>query len=227
MDNSRTARLLALDIRERLPNGGLLCLTGLGASGKSTFARELVEALGPEEAAKYRFDDLYWDTEQRRKTKGTDGEDITGCHPLSVYDPLARKVLEDLKKRLDVPVFSTKNDQLVHWPVGTYENRRFNIVDGLAAALGGRERLYDLLIFMDCDLQTEEKRRFSRDVNARKKKPKDVKEIFLKRRAQYEKYVLPIKDQADFILTSSPNYKVELLPASAKKQGPETPSSPR
>jgi uridine kinase len=176
---------IADHIRERLRRG-VICVTGLGASGKSVLSRKVQAAL--EDCVHVKFDDFYHPREKRRGMVDQDGATITGCHP-----------------------FSFDRDKAVSVIRGLAAKHRYVIVDGLAAVHIEDEIKFDLLIYMDCDEDEERRRRIERDRQKPGHTMDDILGIFAERRRQYERYVLPCKERADVLVKSLPDYSVDIF----------------
>lgn len=211
-DNSETIKRLAEYLRDKFPDGGLICVTGLGGSGKTTILNELVGYLGRNNAASYDFDRLYFPHDFRRSMRDDNGESITGCHPLSFDKDIALEVIKGLKKKNDVPLYATGvvEGNPVYSKSGTFTYKRYVFVDGLAAMHNGLDSFYDMMIFMDCDIEIERERRISRDTTVRKRTMEDAIKVFDERRRQYEWFVLPYKEKADILITSNADYSIEI-----------------
>ena len=184
-------------VKKKLDHG-LICITGQGASGKTELAKKLARHLN---AGLYSFDCLYIPDYLRRKYG------ITGCHPDAVHKSEAVEVLSKLRSGKDAPIYTAKGKKL--FKSGTYHCQKYNIIDGLGAV--HFLDYFDLVIFVECDVEVEKKRRFERDTKERGKNPEDVKKVFLLRRKQYEEFVLPKREKADILVKSGADYKLSLL----------------
>lgn len=208
---SKSIKKIAEYIKSKHPDGALICITGAGASGKTVLSKQLIEELGRNNAGHLEFDCFYIPDFFRRKIKDKHGETITGCHPCSINLELASKAIASIKKGIDTPKYAAyvRNGTVLFKKSGEYKCKKYNLIDGLAA-VHTEIKLYDLLIFVECDLETEIKRRFSRDITERKKPADDIKKIFNIRRKQYEKYVLPFRQNAGIVVKSLENYEISI-----------------
>jgi uridine kinase len=199
-------------IKEKLPDGGMICITGAGASGKTVLARKLADELGRDNSGHFEFDCFYIPDFLRREMKDSCGETITGCHPSSINRELATKTIISIKKCADTETYfpAVENGKATFKISGFYKCKKYNLIDGLASPHAGAE-LYDMIIFIECAPEVERKRRFQRDIMERKKPAKDVEKIFEIRRKQYKKYILPFKKKACLILKSLENYELEII----------------
>lgn len=186
-------------ITKKLPNGGLICITGAGASGKTTCANMLASLLG--DVVVYPFDGLHTPISYRRK-KLRQSHVITGAHPDTVPKELALKTIKSLKQGIETPIYRGKeeNGSVTFEIVGLCKRRKYIIVDGLTALHHGLQKYYDFVIFVDCSREAEWKRRLKRDMEERDQTEEEIKNIFNLRREQYEKYVLPYKKYADVVI---------------------------
>ncbi len=189
-------------ITAALPDGGLIGVTGNGASGKTTLIECLIKVLGSGRAGRYPFDGLYIPAPKRHLKRDEAGAVITAAHPSSVDFPLAEKVLAAIRNGLQVPIFTDDIRATAHEQTGIYSPRKYDFIDGLGACHGGLHKFYGFLIFVECSEETELARRVARDTAERHQSMEEIRRLFRMRREQYRKYVLPMRMSADIIIKS-------------------------
>ena len=211
-DNTHVIDAIIADLRKSLPTGGVICVTGLGASGKSEMVEAIVRQMSPGEAGHYVFDKLYYADAQRRRIR-VDGDPMSGCCPRSFDRSLALACVEGISRGAPVATYdkeySEQDNETTFHEKGTYTPKTFNFIDGLAAMHRGLWQYYDYIIFMDCHIDVERTRRLHRDICVKGKDPNDVIRIFDIRRKQYEKYVEPFKDCAHMHVRSNADYTID------------------
>jgi uridine kinase len=179
----------------------VIAIAGGSGSGKTTFARKLVAALGPEQVAVLSQDSYYHD--QSARFDG-DGGSVNFDHPESLDFALLGRHLEALRRgeTVHVPIYdfpTHKRSQQTH----PMEPHPVVLVDGTLVL--GQEHLLPLLdhsVFIDVPEKMRVERRHRRDVNERGREPEGV-------RRQFERQVGPMHDQ--FVQPSSNNARLVVL----------------
>jgi len=189
-------------IRSKLPDGGMICVTGVGAAGKTTLINQILALMG-DEADSYNFDRLLHPLPIRRGIRDPNGELVTGYHPSAVHKVIAHFTMQNIKKKKETPLFSYDDKKTITKRVGDYIPKKYNFIDGIGALHHGLHRFYDLIIFIECDLETERQRRLDRDIIEKKQTINEIEKIIRLRRSQFEKFVQKYKSQADIIITSN------------------------
>ena len=215
-DNTHTAGEIANAIRSLIPDGGIICLGGLGAAGKSTFGKALADAFDGD-GGFYEGDGFQLqDTVRRNMPPDEYGHTPTGCHPDAYDADLASETLQAIQHRRTVLRYSERGvtcrkDDLPT-SVGAYEPRKWTVLAGLSSLhLHFKYQfLFDSTIFMDCSLEEEKRRRFSRD-RLRGKSLDDIHATFAVRRSQYERYILPYRGKCAFCIRSLDDYSVVIV----------------
>lgn len=190
-------------------NRTVIRICGHGASGKSTFAKELQEAF-PAEMVQLLETDAYIvsnPTSQRILLQDEDGQigTLTACHPSRHDVDSLRRDLNMLDRGMDVLTIDTpwsKEHVLsADCPV--------TIVEGMTPTFLEKD-LFDLSIFLYTDDETELARRLARDTKERGRDAEFVKRTQTHRRRQYYLYMEPYKKNFDVVVNQSGNqFKVE------------------
>lgn len=170
----------------------IIGIAGGSGSGKTTFARRLLDALGKENCSILGQDSYYIDQSHRFDK---DGGAVNFDHPDSLDFPLMAEHFKQLKKGQDieVPVY----DFATHTrgsKANSLEVKKYILVDGIL--LFSQDIVLphlDIKIYIDCPEELRFQRRLDRDVRERGRTPEGVKEQFLKQ-------VKPMHDQ--FVETS-------------------------
>src|SRR3989338_3450657 len=165
-------------IGDALPDGGLICVTGNGAAGKTTLAGQLVDVFGAGVAGRYPFDGVYIPVPVRRQQTDENGETITAAHPKCVDLPLAFEVLTAIWEKRTAPVFSEDVRSAVHKRVGVFFPKKYNFIDGIGAYHENYTSFYGFLIFVSCSEDTEIARKLARDTSERHQSAEEVKRLF-------------------------------------------------
>lgn len=177
----------------------LVAVIGGSGSGKTTFARNLCDALG--DGAILSQDDYYKPLDELSLSER---QEINFDSPDAVDMDLLYEHLLALKEgeSIDRPVY----DYALHTRKG--ESRPFTpagitVVEGMLLLCEERIRaLFDTVIFMDVDESTRLSRRIERDVAERGRSEQSVREQFERTVIpMHEKYVAPCKNYADFTVT--------------------------
>jgi uridine kinase len=180
-------------------------ISGHGASGKTTFARNLLKLLGGREinyintdpyivssaVRKYSFIEYEYRNEKHQSK-------MTACHPaahhLFALDRDVKMVREGMDfYTLDVPyepsrLISSQND--------------LTIVEGMSVAFS-KPDLYNLKIYFYTDGETELMRRGIRDVNERGMEVEYLRQTHDERRIQYEIFMHPKSENFDVVVKNS------------------------
>jgi uridine kinase len=196
------------NIAERLNNQEgrmVIGISGHGASGKTTFAKNLLTLLEGQKI-NYINTDPYIVSSSVRKHSFIEYEfrnekhrsKMTACHPdahhLFALDRDVRMVREGMDfYTLDVPY---EPSRLI-----TSRNN-LTIVEGMSVAFS-KPDLYDLKIYVYTDGETELMRRGIRDVNERGMEVDYLRKTHDERRNQYELFMHPKSEHFDVVVRNS------------------------
>lgn len=179
----------------------VIAIAGGSGSGKTTFARRLVTALGAERVAILSQDSYYRD--QSARFDG-DGGAVNFDHPEALDFALLGIHLEALKRgeTVQVPIydFPTHKRKAQTHPL---DPRPVVLVDGtLVLSQTHLVGYFDHSVFLDVPENVRFARRLKRDVHERGRGPEGVKR-------QFERQVAPMHDQ--FVQPSSANARLVIL----------------
>jgi uridine kinase len=179
----------------------VIAIAGGSGSGKTTFARKLVAALGPDRVAILSQDSYYHD--QSARFDG-DGGAVNFDHPEALDFKLLGEHLEQLRRgeTAQVPIydFPTHKRKRETQPL---EARPVVLVDGTLVLTQDFLMVhFDHSVFIDVPEKVRFERRLRRDVHERGREPEGV-------RRQFERQVGPMHDQ--FVQPSSANARLIVL----------------
>jgi uridine kinase len=164
----------------------IIGITGGSGSGKTTFARGLLQALGERECAVLHQDRYYID--QSARFTG-DGESVNFDHPGAIDFALLRKDLLALKsgKPIEAPIYDFATHKRLP-ETDRFDPKPFILLDGTLILSQELIRpCLDESFFFECAEQTRFERRLRRDVRERGRTPDGVKK-------QFERQVKPMHD---------------------------------
>lgn len=180
-------------------------ISGHGASGKTTFAQNLLGILGGEDVnyintdpyiigshlRKYTCIDYEYNNEQHQ-------DKMTACHPTAHNVFALERDIHMIIDGLDFYTIGTpyKKSTLVS------SDKKINIVEGMTVAFTNPE-LYDLKVYLYTDGETELRRRSIRDVSERGTDIKYLRKSHEERRIQYEIFMHPYHRNFDFVIKNS------------------------
>lgn len=181
----------------------IIGISGHGASGKSTFANNLVKLLAKH--VNYINTDPYIITDVRNYTT-IDYEynnenysyKMTACHPAAHNLLALERDLKMIKEDLDFYTIGT------HYLKSTLISSRnnINIVEGMSVAFLN-PKLFDLTIYLYTDGKTELIRRGVRDVSERGADFNYIKKSHEQRRIQYELFMHAYHKNFDIVIKYS------------------------
>ncbi|KXT77394.1 hypothetical protein STRDD11_02644 [Streptococcus sp. DD11] len=184
-----------------------LRIFGHGASGKSTFARDLQLGLGKERANLLETDPYVISGGYRNLLAPRDfpRQTVTACLPAVHELSSLERDIRALQSGLDMLTIHTA------WS----PSRRLSadkpilLVEGMSAAFLPKE-LFDLSICFYTDDETELERRLDRDVAHRHRDQEFVCQAHQTRRDQYRCYYKQTESEADFLINTSQNqFRIE------------------
>ncbi|WP_442600162.1 uridine kinase family protein [Neobacillus sp. D3-1R] len=180
-------------------------ISGHGASGKTTFAQNLLKILGQDDVNYINTDTYIIGSHLRKFTlinyeyqNELHEDKMTACHPSAHHTYALERDIHMLKKGLDIYTIGSN-----------YTESRFisaqnkvNIVEGMTVTFTN-PNLYDLKIYFYTDGETEFMRRSIRDVSERGTDINYLKKSHEERRIQYQLFMHPYHQNFDIIIKNS------------------------
>lgn len=173
---------------------------GHGASGKSSFAKELYQALNPQSVNLLETDPYITSYRHLVVPKEATEQKVTACLPVAhELASLERDILA-LQNGMDLLTIEEpwKASEVLSGSKSTL------IVEGMSVAYLPK-RLFDLTICFYTDDETELERRLARDTTVRKREASFVRETHQIRREQYRRYYQETEKEADVLINQSQN----------------------
>lgn len=173
---------------------------GHGASGKSSFAKELYQALDPQSVNLLETDPYITSYRHLVVPKEATEQKVTACLPVAhELASLERDILA-LQNGMDLLTIEEpwKASEVLSGSKSTL------IVEGMSVAYLPK-RLFDLTICFYTDDETELERRLARDTTVRKREASFVRETHQIRREQYRRYYQETEKEADVLINQSRN----------------------
>lgn len=186
-------------------------VAGGSGSGKTYFARELVQTLGPDVCEIVYQDNFYIDQSHKFDY---DGGSVNFDHPDSIDFSCLADCLSQLKsgKPTEIPVydFATHKRQKHTLRI---EAKPVILVDGILIFHADPVRqIFDDLIFFDTPEELRFQRRLDRDVKERGRTPEGVRNQFEAQvKPMHDQFVQPSKVHARTIVNDLGDYKSALL----------------
>lgn len=177
-----------------------LGIYGHGASGKSTFAQDLYQALDSAKVNLLETDPYITSNRHLVVPKETPNQKVTACLPVAhELVSLERDILA-LQNGMDLLTIEEpwKASEVLSGSKSTL------IVEGMSVAYLPK-RLFDLTICFYTDDETELERRLARDTTVRKREATFVRETHQIRRGQYRRYYQETEKEADVLINQSRN----------------------
>lgn len=190
----------------------IIGISGHGASGKTTFAHNLVKLLGHNNVNYINTDPYIIGSHLRKYTlisyeykNEQHQEKMTACHPAAHNVFALERDIHMMRDGLDFYTIGTNytKSKLVS------SGNKINIVEGMTVAFTD-PNLYDLKIYLYTDGETELIRRSIRDVAERGTDINYLKKSHEERRIQYDLFMHPYHRNFDLVLkNSNENYILE------------------
>lgn len=187
----------------------IIGIAGGSGSGKTTFARTLLDILGTNDAYLLAQDHYYFDQSHRFDK---DGGAVNFDHPSSIDFKLLLQHLNQLKSFLpiDVPQYDFKTHKR-RSEVEHVQPKKIILVDGTLIA---SQRLFDgiwwKLYYISCPEEIRFARRLERDVKERGRSPEGVKSQFQSQvKPMHDEFVEPSQFDADVVVNMA-NFDDEL-----------------
>ena len=182
-----------------------LGIYGHGASGKSTFAQELYQALDAEKVNLLETDPYITSGRHLVVPKEIPDQKVTACLPVAHELASLQRDILALQAGMDVLTIEEP------WKASEVLSgaKPILIVEGMSVGFLPKE-LFDKTICFYTDEETELERRLGRDTTVRKSEATFVRETHQIRRGQYRRYYQETEKEADVLINQSKNqFKIE------------------
>lgn len=183
----------------------MIGISGHGASGKTTFAKKLIEVFG-ENNVNYLNTDPYIIDSAVRKNTLIDYEynnqryryKMTACHPAAHHLLSLERDVMMLKEGMDLYTIGT------HWSVSTLltSKKKVTIVEGMSVAFI-KPSIFDITIYFYTDSHMEYERRSVRDIKYRGMDINYLKQSHNERRNQYDVFMHPFHENFDVVVKTA------------------------
>jgi uridine kinase len=183
----------------------IIGISGHGASGKTTFAINLVNLLGQDKVNYINTDPYIISSTIRRNTLidySFNNQDhrfkMTACHPEAHHLPALERDLKMIRDGLDFYTIDT------HYSPSTIisAQNKVSVVEGMSVAFIN-PNLFDLGLYFYTDGETELYRRSGRDVIERGIDINYLRESHEERRIQYKVFMHPSHEKFDIVVRNS------------------------
>ncbi|EPD83930.1 uridine kinase family protein [Streptococcus sp. HPH0090] len=182
-----------------------LGIYGHGASGKSTFAQELYQALDAEKVNLLETDPYITSGRHLVVPKEIPDQKVTACLPVAHELASLQRDILALQAGMDVLTIEEP------WKASEVLSgaKPILIVEGMSVGFLPKE-LFDKTVCFYTDEETELERRLGRDTTVRKSEATFVRETHQIRRGQYRRYYQETEKEADVLINQSKNqFKIE------------------
>lgn len=178
----------------------LVGISGIGASGKSILAKSIAGKLDQEVTILETDDYLIPKTERRRRG-------ITIGNPSSTKLDLLKRHLEELQQGRSImqPVYYGD----VKWR--EFKPGKYVFLKGTWALAADYQYIFDLKIYLECDIEIQKSRRFERDTVVKGQTREEILALLFPRQAEFDQYIAPNKRFADLILATCPDFSLEVI----------------
>lgn len=180
-------------------------ISGHGASGKTTFAQNLLKVLDRDDVNYINTDSYIIGSDLRRFTSidyeymsERHHDKMTACHPAAHNIIALERDLQMIRDGLDFYSIGTsyEKSKLIS------SHKKINIVEGMSVAFTDPD-LYNLKIYLYTDGDTEIMRRSIRDVSERGTDLEYLRKSHEERRIQYELFMHPYHRNFDIVIKNS------------------------
>ncbi|WP_100012111.1 uridine kinase family protein [Lentibacillus sediminis] len=183
----------------------IIGISGHGASGKTTFANNLLELLGNRDT-NYLNTDPYIIGSNLRKHAIIDYEyksenhqyKMTACHPAAHNVSALERDINMLRDGIDFYTIGTHYRESILLSSAN----KVNIVEGMSVAFINPD-LFDLKVYFYTDGETELMRRSSRDISERGTDLNYLRKSHEERRIQYDLFMHPYHRNFDVVIKNS------------------------
>ena len=175
-----------------------LGIYGHGASGKSTFAQELYQALDSTTVNLLETDPYITSGRHLVVPKGTPNQKVTACLPVAHELASLQRDIHALQAGMDVLTIEEP------WKASEILSgaKAILIVEGMSVGFLPKE-LFDKTICFYTDEDTELKRRRARDTTVRNRDASFILASHQIRREQYQRYYKETESKADILVDQS------------------------
>ena len=183
-----------------------LGIYGHGASGKSTFAQELFQALDSEKVNLLETDPYITSNRHLVVPKELPDQKVTACLPVTHELASLQRDILALQAGMDILTIDEpwKPSEVLSG------SKPFLIVEGMSVGFLPKE-LFDKTICFYTDEETELKRRLARDTIMRNRDASFILASHQMRREQYLQYYRETESKADILVDQSENkFKVKM-----------------
>ena len=177
---------------------GTLGIYGHGASGKSTFAQELYQALDSTTVNLLETDPYITSERHLVVPKGTPNQKVTACLPVAHELASLQRDILALQRGMDILAIEEP------WKASEVLSgaKPILIVEGMSVGFLPKE-LLDKTICFYTDEETELKRRLARDTTVRNRDASFILASHQMRREQYLRYYKETESRADILADQS------------------------
>ncbi|HEV7824688.1 MAG TPA: phosphoribulokinase [Mycobacteriales bacterium] len=191
----------------------MLAIAGDSATGKTTLAKGLVDALGAERCVSVCVDDYHRYDRQERKTKS-----FTALHPDCNYVDIMEQHLQLLATGQPIlkPVYDHSSGELVRPEI--VEPKEFIIIEGLLPLFTKLSRAcFEVTVFLNPPEEIRRVWKVARDTSKRGYSEQQVLTELDQREPESEEFIRPQQSFADLV--------VRFAPIPGRTDPPETPLS--
>ncbi|MFM9319212.1 uridine kinase [Streptococcus sp. ST16] len=184
-----------------------LGIYGHGASGKSTFAKELFQALDSEKVNLLETDSYITSNRHLVVPKELPDQKVTACLPVAHELASLQRDILALQAGMDILTIDEpwKPSEVLSG------SKPILIVEGMSVGFLPKE-LFDKTICFNTDEETELKRRLARDTTMRNRDASFVYSSHQMRREQYQQYYKETESKADILVDQSEDkFKVKMI----------------
>ncbi|WP_284646250.1 uridine kinase family protein [Paenibacillus silviterrae] len=183
----------------------IIGISGHGASGKSTFAHNLLTLLGNNNVNNINTDPYIIGSQLRKYTliqyeymNEFHQDKMTACHPAAHNIAALERDIHMIKDGLNFYTIGTNYSK----GMLVSSQNKINIVEGMSVAFTD-PNLYDLKVYLYTDGETELLRRSIRDVAERGTEIDYLRKSHEERRIQYEIFMHPYHRNFDIVIKNS------------------------
>ncbi|MFB7142867.1 uridine kinase [Gottfriedia sp. NPDC056225] len=183
----------------------IIGISGHGASGKTTFAHNLLKLLNQDDVNYINTDPYIIGSHLRKYTSinykyknEVHHDKMTACHPSAHNVATLERDIRMLRDGLDFYTIGTNyvKSALI------FSQNKINIIEGMSVAFTD-PNLYDLKIYLYTDGETELKRRGIRDVSERGTDINYLRKSHDERRIQYDLFMHPYHLNFDIVVKNT------------------------